>query len=263
MQHRYFGDVGDFGKYGLLRILCGLNETPHLRLSVVWYLYPDESHNKDGKHLGYLGDGSYRACDEVLYDSLKSALLDDAKNLRPDCRHLDTLDPMRVLPDDTVYWTQPLSYPAHLSPALRQEMRKNWFDAALLQTRSAEIVFLDPDNGIECASVGRLSQKGLKYAYWDDLDPFVERGQSLVLYHHLNRSATHAAQVAQLLDKMRCRFPACEPMATIFRRGSGRAYFIIPSADHRSLLHERFERFAAGKWKKHFVTKLSGLVDSF
>jgi hypothetical protein len=52
MQDRYFGDVGDLGKYGLLRALSGLNEEPQLRLGVVWYLFPDESHNTDGKHLG-------------------------------------------------------------------------------------------------------------------------------------------------------------------------------------------------------------------
>src|SRR5829696_4979011 len=49
MQDRYVGDVGDFGKYGLLRTLgAGLS------LGVVWYLVPNESHNADGKHTSYL-----------------------------------------------------------------------------------------------------------------------------------------------------------------------------------------------------------------
>ena len=38
MQDRYVGDIGDFGKYGLLRALCGRD----LYLGVVWYLIPDE-----------------------------------------------------------------------------------------------------------------------------------------------------------------------------------------------------------------------------
>lgn len=38
MQNRYFGDVGDFGKYGLLRRICGVSaadECEALSLGVV------------------------------------------------------------------------------------------------------------------------------------------------------------------------------------------------------------------------------------
>ena len=62
MQNRYVGDIGDFGKYGLLRSLCGVSEILNShhspRLGVVWYLYPDESHDSDGKYTGYLACNS-------------------------------------------------------------------------------------------------------------------------------------------------------------------------------------------------------------
>lgn len=60
LQNRYVGDVGDFGKYHLLKVLSqgqGTGEGVSLSLGVVWYLVPDESHNADGKHIRYL-DGS-------------------------------------------------------------------------------------------------------------------------------------------------------------------------------------------------------------
>ena len=41
MQNRYAGDVGDFGKLGLLRQLT----SSQLDIGVNWYLAPDESHN--------------------------------------------------------------------------------------------------------------------------------------------------------------------------------------------------------------------------
>ena len=77
MQNRYVGDVGDFGKYGLLRALCrpsGAENRP-LRLGVVWYLTTDETHNNDGRHIGYLEPTpknlrDFRACDPDLYDTL-------------------------------------------------------------------------------------------------------------------------------------------------------------------------------------------------
>jgi len=55
MQNRYTADIGDFGKYGLLRALCStVDDGSKLRLGVVWYLVPDESHNADGKFIQYL-----------------------------------------------------------------------------------------------------------------------------------------------------------------------------------------------------------------
>jgi hypothetical protein len=262
MQNRYFGDVGDYGKYGLLRFLCGLNQTPRLRLGVVWYLYPDESHNEDGKHLGYLRDSSYRLCDETLYDGLREALLDGKGGLRPGSRQLGSLG-TGMLPDGTIYYGEPLSFSENPSLKDRRVARHAWFAGALEKVRDAELVFLDPDNGIECASVRQLSRKGPKYVYWADLEAFVERGQSLVIYHHLNRSEPHAMQVKTLLEKIRLKFPEHEPMATIFRRGTGRAYFILPAVNHLTLLRKRLDRFAASRWSAHFVNPHSrGLSDS-
>lgn len=43
MQDRYTGDIGDFGKLGLLRVL----QEQNLLIGVNWYLTPDETHNED------------------------------------------------------------------------------------------------------------------------------------------------------------------------------------------------------------------------
>ena len=86
MQNQYVGDIGDFGKYGLLRHLTGMrgDAAPEdaLRLGVVWYLFPDEApkdpnkpDNRDGSLTGYLCDRrdnheKFRNCDTDLYDAL-------------------------------------------------------------------------------------------------------------------------------------------------------------------------------------------------
>ena len=46
MQNRYAGDIGDYGKLGLLRSLSRTG----LRIGVNWYLTPDEDRNGDGRH---------------------------------------------------------------------------------------------------------------------------------------------------------------------------------------------------------------------
>lgn len=47
MQDRYTGDIGDYGKLGLLRCLAASG----LRVGVNWYRTPDEDHNEDGKFI--------------------------------------------------------------------------------------------------------------------------------------------------------------------------------------------------------------------
>lgn len=70
MQDRYAGDVGDFGKLGMLRYM----EASGLKVGINWYLVGDESHNNDGKHIGYLDNERYRRCDDELLASLTAML---------------------------------------------------------------------------------------------------------------------------------------------------------------------------------------------
>jgi hypothetical protein len=84
---------GNFGKFGLLRHLCGktaLNKHPHLKLGVIWYKVADET-NGDGGHTSYLKksaksakdqgakdeDPRFRDCDADLYDALKKMVFQD------------------------------------------------------------------------------------------------------------------------------------------------------------------------------------------
>jgi hypothetical protein len=49
MQDRYAGDIGDFVKLGLLWAI-----SPGYALGLAWYHVPDEGHNDDGRHIGYI-----------------------------------------------------------------------------------------------------------------------------------------------------------------------------------------------------------------
>jgi len=50
MQDRYTGDIGDFGKYSLLRNLT----RDDLCLGVIWYLNGKQEKNADGRFVQYL-----------------------------------------------------------------------------------------------------------------------------------------------------------------------------------------------------------------
>ena len=255
MQNRYFGDVGDFGKYGLLRILSGLGTHPILKLGVVWYLFPDEAHNADGKHIGYLQncDPAFRDCDEELYDKLRASLFDDLGIIEHH-RHTDLAESAGLLPQGAVFYSTPLSYSKELSSSARLSLRKEWFAGALAKTACADLVFLDPDNGIECVSVKRTGNKGPKYAFWEDMDAFIGRGQSIVVYHHLNRTGSHLEQVERKLRQMNERYGnGFESAVVIFKRGTNRAYFVLAAPQHTEILRERLHRLAVSPWSRHFV----------
>jgi hypothetical protein len=262
LQHRYALDVGDFGKLGLLRALCVLGDPPPLKLGVVWCLTSDESHNGDGKHVGYLKrpKPSFRECDTILYDAFRSLLIGADGALIPGRRRLATIETSGLLPDGTLFYGDPLGFPEGSTVADRSALRDEWLDAALRATVHADVVFLDPDNGIECASATRTSQKGRKYAFWDEVSAFAARGQTVVVYHHLNRLWPSSKQLELLRGQFKERMPHGFLVSdVVFRRGTRRAYFVAAAPQHRELVARRLSGMLATRWSRHFPPELANL----
>ena len=254
MQNRYVGDVGDFGKYGLLRFLSGardsLTDERRLSLSVVWYLHPDESHNSDGKHIGYLNGASayqeaLRECDPELFESLRKLIVEDA-------RSVSRIRQSRILPDDTAYYERSLYYSRSASRTARQEVRNEWLQGALDITLEAQLVFVDPDNGIS-ETVDPLRKNGPKFVYMEDLRQFLKLDKSLVVYHHLGRQGTVTEQIFRVSQCLQDRLGLSHrPWSLRFRRGSARAYFVIPQEQHRATLADRISDLLDSSWSAHF-----------
>ena len=250
MQDRYVGDIGDFGKYGLLRALTGAGQTPALRLGVVWYLYPDECHNDDGKFTDYLCENPrnhsrFRACDPDLYDALHHLVCEGQRNVAAVRRR-------GILPFTTTYYEHPLSYPPRMPRSERQIIRDSWLEGALQTTIDSDLVFVDPDNGIsQTASPWR--KKGPKHVFMDDLLRFYQRGQSLVIYHHLSRRDTAEQQINYLAGVLQqCLGLTRTPLALRYRRGSARAYFIAAQENHEAYIESRLKPFVESSWSAHF-----------
>ena len=261
MQDRYTGDVGDFGKYGLLRYLTGQREwqlpSQPMRLGVVWYLYPDEFHNADGKYTGYLDDSQannsgYRACDPNLYDTMRHLVQTGSRNVA-------AVQRSRILPDDTLYYEPSLSFPTRMPRSERQVARECWFNNALDTTVSADMIFVDPDNSLSDppnginTSIDPLRKTGPKYVFMPDLLAFFERGQSLIVYHHLGRRGTAVEQTTRVAEAIKLSLSLSTlPISLCYRRGSARAYFIVPQKEHEAILDRRVSSLLASPWAAHF-----------
>ena len=119
------------------------------------------------------------------------------------------------------------------------------------------MVFLDPDNGFE-SGTRRHEAKGPKYVYFDEVQPYIDRGQSVVVYHHLHFGATALVQVDIMVERLRDRLDGCGHIHALkFRRGSARVFFVIPVPAHEAIFDERLARFASGLWSQHFSEVIS------
>ena len=127
---------------------------------------------------------------------------------------------------------------------------------ALEVNRGSDVVFADPDNGLE-SGTQRHHLRGPKYAFFDELKPYIDRGQSLVVYHHLHFGAPAEIQVRERLAQVGERLGGA--FALRYRPGSARAFFVVPSDAHRKVLIDRAERLAQDPcWGQHFTFVESG-----
>ena len=251
MQDRYVGDVGDFGKYALLRqITCDDGaQAGNLQLGVVWYLFPDENHNSDGRHVAYLDREEFRTLDPELFDGLRGLVFEDRRNV-------GAVVSSRLLPESTVFVdapTLPKGEGTLPKPNEREEHRVRWLGDCLSATEGCDLVFLDPDNGIQTASVSKRHPKAGKYVFWDEIQSFVDRGQSLVVYHHTNRTRPVSDQVSALSADFDGRLPAGYSLfPLVFRRGSCRVFWLVLTEDLVEPVRNRVETLLQSGWKAHF-----------
>ncbi|MCY4425077.1 MAG: hypothetical protein OXC06_18615 [Acidimicrobiaceae bacterium] len=242
VQHHFVGDVGDFGKYGLLRALTGEwpASGPRLTLGVVWYLPSGAvGYAADGQKLSYLSQPDrFKSCDPALYDAL-GQLLDGGD------RSLGAVEASGILGDSAVFFDGPVPQDPW--------SRERWLQEAVRAVRGRDIVFLDPDKGLAPPSAGTSSTE---HAYLHEVEAFARSGHTVVVYHHLGRTATHPIQMRGWAERLtyELRLDA-EPYVLWYRRGTARTYFVIPATAHAEAIGERLHRFGHSRWfeRRHFT----------
>jgi integrase len=190
MKNQYWGDVNDYVKYGLLRVLLASG----LRLGVCWMLTTDDERT-DGNKLAYLAHPErWRPYDPPLYDALQGAVagrkerdvaLTRRLNLLPGALYGD-----RLLTDD-------------------RPQRTGAMAAMLRDLASADWVFFDPDNGLEVRSAPLGRRGSRRYVYGAELEATWRGGQSVLIYQHWRRVA-HPVMQAQVVAQVRRHTPGSQ-----------------------------------------------------
>ena len=254
MQNSYFGDIGDYGKYGLLRFLSGVTSNdkyPKLSLGFMWYLVPDGGTNTDGQFISYLNQPqNFSGYDPELFDFLKETVI--VKN----CRNVKTLESSKLMPN-SLYYDKQLVFPP--APAVTEQrrnhntkIRQQWFDAGLSQLKDCDVIFLDPDTGLEVDSCKPHCKKGPKYVSREELRQVLQNNlnQTAVLYQHIARiKGQNAAQQIESKIQFIKELGAEIVYAVTFSNFSKRVYFIIPSHKHYDVLTERVRSFRPANFR--------------
>lgn len=191
MKNQYFGDVSDYRKYGLLRALLQHND---LTLGVCWMLTPDDG-RADGAFRRYLNQPqSFRHHDPALYDALGSV---SKGGQAYGVWHADAFG---LLPRTTYY--------DELVPDERRA-RGRYGERMLAAIASTDVVFFDPENGIEVPSCPVGRKKSSKYVLWEELSKTYARRHSLLVYQHFPRMP-RLEFIAAMSHAMAERFPGGE-----------------------------------------------------
>lgn len=236
MQNRYVGDIGDFGKIGLLRYF-----EHEFSIGVNWYLTPDETHNGDGRHIGYLQKNEFRLCDQQLWDELKR-IVDLGK------RQVSELERPEIL--QAKFYRQILDFRG-IAKNERDVQRREWHTMAMQKLQGCDIVFADPDNGLMVPSALGTS-KGNKFVLPFELAEFYRCGASVIYYQHKARRPDefYVMQNHQLIESG--AFPFATGLGLKFKTTSQRYYFFLMQPRHTAAIRQVVNRIIASPWGNHF-----------
>lgn len=215
MQNRYVGDIGDYVKLSILRRLSGGKS-----LGVLWWLYPDEIHNADGKHVTYLAEPlKWRSRDPELFDTLRH-LVDSGQ------RNVGALERADLLSVSTFFSD---IIPTTGRSVERRLSRATWFQTAASRVSDCDLVFLDPDNGLETANFDTGRNKAGKSVALDELEMLRRQGRTIIVYHHQTRmTGGHIFELSHWAKRLAERgFTVDALRASAF---SARAFFILDAS---------------------------------
>ena len=140
----------------------------------------------DGKFTGYLANvNSWRSFDPELFDFLRNTVI------KRKCRNIAAITRAGLIPSAS-YFSHPLT----------DENRKKYFERLDGQLPQPQILFFDPDNGMEVQSIPRGKRGSKKYLYWHEAVHFFSKGHSLLIYQHYPRMERERFTILRAADIM-------------------------------------------------------------
>lgn len=177
MKNQYAGDLHDYRKLGILRILANFYE----KIGVCWLL-TDNDDRDDGEFRKYLNNNKYntkyKRFDESLYKELRDQYLTEGKFLEKQNRNLKQLETI-------------LNY-------LNKD--KFIFYDKVVDKEQIGLLFFDPDNGFGQSE---------KHLSWDEVEKHKNKDLLIVHFFGRQKGKTHKVQadekVKEIQEKLKSK----------------------------------------------------------
>ena len=232
MKNQYTGDVGDYTKLGVMRGL----EQAGFSIGLNWYLTPDEpEHSKtftDGKHTKFL-ECDCDTPDKDLHCALQKIGLSNNRTVA-------RLERAKLF-KNVLFWNK----------MLEAKNRDKWHLEALKKLSKQDVIFLDPDNGLEVKSTNPYSKNGNKYTTYQEVADYYAKGSTVIIYNHRDRKPE-----SEYLKRF-YRFKGMDEKknAKMFylraSRYSVRDYLFLVQERHFSDLERAIDNFLATEWCRY------------
>lgn len=167
MKNQWFGDIKDYYKYGLLRLIT---KNANLTVGICWMLTENDGRKPNVRYLSH--HEIWRHYDPYLYDFLRHLIIDydihdivkiQNKRILPACQHYSA-----ILKDDA-------------------ESRQQYLNNFKRLMQACDLLFFDADNGMEVKSKPYGRNHSSEYLYWREVRELYESGYSLLIFQYHRR----------------------------------------------------------------------------
>ena len=177
MRDQYAGDLSDVLKFAFLRGLARTDRS----LGIAWYYVPGNDGRNDGRLLEWHNEPAWKRLDEQLFDGLKSL----------------PVPSVEALEEAAIWPGRPLF---HRVPMPSRAERAAWAAAKRKVLHGADIVFLDPDNGV--------GGETKKHATLSEVRELREATRAIAFITFPGRGMKHDLLVRQLHERVKAETTA-------------------------------------------------------
>ena len=236
MKNQYVGDIGDYGKYGLLRFLANHG----IKIGVNWYLTENDG-SADGRFTGYLKQPVEKIYDPELFDVLREYAFQQNKTVK-------MIEDSGIIPGADFY--SEILKSSNLDVHSREWNRRLWFNNSKLLLQDVELVFADPDNGITYRKTAR-TKGSEKYILPEEIVEYYNSGRNVVYYCHKGRRKKDEWDLSK--TKIREYIRDAQILAVTCHRGTQRSYIFVLHPDCFQKYYHILESFLDSDWSGMFT----------
>ena len=250
MKNQYVGDIGDYGKYSLLRYLA----LRRIRIGVNWYLTNDDG-SSDGGLTKYLERDVEKGFDPTVYEELKGIV-----DTYGSAKTVLMIQKAGLIPN-AHFFAEELSTDK-MSPPERIRKRDHWFNGSIMALSDTDLIFADPDNGITFTK--KAGRKGCeKYILPNEIAKYYYCSETDVVFycHKGRRSEDEWKQTIA-----RVREHACDARLFVltYHRGTQRSYIFVTHPEHADRYGTMLSEFISSTpWGKSGIFTREELIEDF